>query len=168
MSNRPHWPKRRVIVCDIDNCISLDTHRQYLILPKDQSPYKQDWARYHMYHLACVGDKADFIEELKDDVRRRYDVYFFTAMPEAYRRLRVKWFVKHGKRPSPDHIWMRANYDSRSSVEVKRDMMRRLLGICGQIHMAYDDRLDILNMYASEFGVNTTHRSLDGDGHYND
>jgi len=160
--------KRSVIICDIDNVLSHDAWRRRLIIPVELSVHRHDWARYHAYHLASAMDEANFIPEMASDMRSRYEIYFFTAMPEAYRRVRASWFIKNGKRPSPDHIYMRANDDTRSSVDVKRDMFRRLETKVDRCHIsaAYDDRLDILEMYATEFGIKTIHRSLHEQGHY--
>jgi hypothetical protein len=168
VSNRSHWPKRRIIICDIDNCISLDAWRQQLIIPSGQFDRAHNWSKYHAYHLASAKDEAHFIPEMEDAMRRRTDVYFFTAMPEYYRRLRTNWFIRNGKRPSNDHIYMRANYDMRSSVDVKRDMTKFLIDQLGHhnIYLAYDDRMDVLEMYAKEFGIKPIHRSLHGQGHY--
>lgn len=136
------------------------------MIKQHQPNFEQhNWDRYHEYHLASIHDNADFIFEMKC-IPSAFEVFFFTAAPEAYRELRTKWFATHGYKVNAQTLFMRANYDQRSSVDLKRDMLRELERQRGRgcVRMAYDDRKDIIAMYL-EYGIPATHRALYGDGH---
>lgn len=133
-----------IILCDIDNCISDDLWRHSLI----------DWAqpqgrdRYHSYHAASWRDKARNLSIL------RYPhaaIFFLTAMPEEYRKLREGWLAWHGIHY--ERMLMRTGDHHLDSIALKRNMVRQLRseGIpMGDVVAAYDDRRAVVDMYIAE------------------
>lgn len=154
----------KIVICDIDNCISDDGHRLHLIR---EHPSGLPWAKYHLYHKACIRDKADFIPEIKD---RRYEVHYISGMPEAYRAIRLQWFLQNGKKPGMRQLHLRPN-DAQGIpvVELKRAITIRLLETefsPEDVVACYDDRREIVQMY-SELGLPGVHRAIrDDEFHY--
>ena len=154
----------KIVLCDIDNCISDDGHRVHLI---QDHPSGIDWAKYHAYHKACVRDKADFIPEM--GFPRAYQVHFISGMPEPYREIRLKWFMMHGRKPGPNLLHLRPMSDRRNSVDSKRATVIHLLETRfdpEDIVACYDDRREIVEMY-QELGLPGIHRAIrDDEYHY--
>ena len=148
----------KFIICDIDNCISDDYHRLHLI---QDHPSGIRWARYHMYHKACIQDKADFIKEMQ--YPRSFQIHFISGMPEEYRAIRLKWFMKHGRKPGENLLHLRPTFnDYRPAVEFKRavmiDLLTRLFNP-EDVHACYDDRREIVQMY-NDLGLPGVHRAI--------
>ena len=131
-----------VAFVDLDNCISDDKWRWELFdlhLPIINE-------RYQRYHEACESDlyqNSFIIRELA----QKASIIIATARPESVRiktqRWLNRWRVPHIR------LLMRPNNDHRSSIPLKRDMLRSLPeGF--KVRYAIDDRIDILDMYADE------------------
>lgn len=155
----------KIVLCDIDNCIADDGHRIRLI---QDHPSGILWAKYHLYHMACLGDKADFIPEMSD---RRFDVYYISGMPEAYRPVRMRWFFQNGKRPDKKRLHLRRDQDTGvPAVEIKRRILIDLLTRefnPEDVVACYDDRREIVQMY-NDMGLPGVHRAIrDDQVHYN-
>lgn len=147
----------KIIISDVDNCISDDGHRVHLI--KDH-PSGIQFAKWHLYHLACVDDKADFDPRMGDP---EYETHYLTGMPEAYRQYRLAWFIKHGKTPGVRNLHMRGNEDFRRNVEVKHDMIVNLINSWAfdveDVIACFDDRREVVQMY-NELGLPGVHRAI--------
>jgi len=137
---------------DIDNCISDDTWRRHLILPRPEDGSNPP-SRFHEYHCKAHWDAIRNKEHLRDDLAKDSHLIIVTARPIQYRPWLDIWLRKHALYPM--HILMRNNHDCRPSVLVKRDMVSWLLDPNmyavekEQITEAIDDRLDIVEMYRS-------------------
>lgn len=143
----------KVLIFDLDNCISHDEWRIKFIRWKEPT----NWHRFDQYHRMSVGDAPGNLHLFKPHLHN----VFFTARPEFYRAHTEHWFRKHNVQMA--HLFMRENNDDRGSVEIKMDMLDRLLtsGIAAlnQIACAYDDREDIIAAYLAA-GVNAERRWL--------
>jgi hypothetical protein len=135
-----------MVICDIDNVLADDGWRRKRIAWDCDDLVR----RFHQYQLACRFDRARNLHLIQNGE----PVALFTAQPEAYAELRRDWCARRGIRPAV--IYHRTNNDLRGSVAVKRDMARRLLREFDlrtrDVVAAYDDRVDIVTMYRTEFG----------------
>lgn len=148
-------PPRRVIICDLDNCLVDDSHRLRFI----------DWGRsvaegrYDAYHAMCVFDpppNEELMEKLvATEHAWRADIVFLTARPAKFRDSTLAYLRAHGL--SRAMLMMRGDTDHRSSLELKREMLAHLLNPNNvgyeQVIAAYDDRQDIVDMYTAA-GIN--------------
>ncbi len=136
---------RKVVIFDIDNCLSDDSWRIRLI--NWQEPDLQ--LRYHAYHCGLVLDKPANLHVLEQWAECR--IALLTACPVRYRALREAWLREHGVRF--DWLLMRNNNDHRKSVAVKRTQYLWLTSgeydgvTSADVIAAYDDREDVLDMY---------------------
>jgi len=132
-------------IVDLDNCVSDDHWRLELInleLPVINDRYKL----YHEYcHLDTPGESRDYVLELA----KRYKLIVFTSRPEAVRSKTLHWLEKWNIPTT--QLFMRYDNDHRSSVLIKRTMLRmaRQYHNCN-VQFAIDDRQDILDMYLAE------------------
>lgn len=137
-----------MIICDIDNVLADDAWRIPFIDWQEPDAFK----RFHEYHLCCMMDAASNL----DLVETAEDVVLITAQPEYYRRKRLSWLRSVGIRWT--EVLFRADNDHRGSVDVKRDAVRRIEQLGGDlahVTIAIDDRSDVLAMYREEFGFRT-------------
>jgi hypothetical protein len=152
----------KVVVFDIDNCISDDRHRLKLIDWNELDPIK----RYERYHAACHNDKVANKEEIEPFVRESDRVVFITGRPEKFRQMTSAWLHANGF--TVFTLFMRDNGDARSSVHVKETVVR---GLCNykinisDIVAAFDDRPEILGMYSS-FGIPARHLCVHNEDAY--
>lgn len=141
-----------VVIFDLDNCVSDDSHRIPLIDWSKSTPEE----RYAAYHEACHLDKAANVRLVQANVSAGHMIVFMTARPVTVRAKTEAWIqtVLGAKRFT---LMMRNVGDHRKSVEVKRDMLLALPEYDMSVEcvaVAYDDRQDVLDMYAS-YGINT-------------
>jgi hypothetical protein len=133
-------------IFDCDNVLADDSWRIPLINWKQPS---MD-LRYRPYHLASAFDEPGNRKLLKRLLTEQ--VLIFTAMPEEYRVLRQLWF--NHRRIGYNRIYMRPDGNHEPSVSLKRWMLYQAyqdFGIGPQhIAIAYDDRPDVVEMYAEE------------------
>lgn len=144
-----------IIILDLDNCIANDEWR----IPKIQWQFPDAMRRYHSYHsLSCLDEvgNQDLIEESK-----KHEIFIFTARPNLYRPQTEEWLKRKGIEYKD--LFMRENYDPRNSVILKRDMLHQLVAYHNKeyedILCAYDDRIDIVDMYKKE-GIKAQIRSI--------
>lgn len=134
--------KGKVAIIDLDNCISDDHWRTHMFELE-----KQDVdARYRNYHQHCGLDEIGNVYTIAQ-LLKHHNIYIFTARPEAYREMTIKWLEHNGV--AWEKLFMRGNNDHRCSVEVKRNMLNSLPDKSSVV-TAIDDRSDILAMYADE------------------
>ena len=135
MKNKP------VVIYDLDSCVSDDRWRLHL-LPD-----------YDTYHFFCPND-APANKEIWPKNLDEFAPIIITARPEKFRVFTEKWLKEHGFLYV--EMYMRDNDDLRSSPDLKRSAVKKLLDeyYDPKILMAYDDRDDVLAMYKT-LGINT-------------
>jgi len=146
-ATRRHHGVPHMIILDLDNCISNDQWRRQTI---DLSlPIPEPWDIYHsLFCFDEVGNKA--LCELIASGALGHCTAIFTARPERHRAGTIEWIEKVAGIPrSMFSLHMRPDGDTRSSVELKRDMLRNLYNR-NRVSVALDDRRDVLAMYEAE------------------
>lgn len=130
------------IVLDLDNCIADDQWR----IPKINWQKKDPMDRYHEYHSLSGFDRAgnkDLFQKTK------HDIIILTARPVHYAPITMEWLNRQHIKPFA--LVMRNNDDHCPSVELKRKQMGWLMHLYGvnhkDIECAYDDRMDVVEMY---------------------
>jgi len=124
------------IIVDLDNCISDDEWRMNLIDEEN---------KYDSYHAACIDDKPDNLNILKGT---KY-IVIFTSRPEAYRQQTKNWLIKYNIKY--DLLIMRPTGNHMKSVDLKRFLLHKIFEQgTKEISCAYDDRMDVVEMYKSE------------------
>lgn len=142
---------KRIVIFDIDNCISNDEWRWFAIKDdKDVENIKEaggDWhtQKYFNYYQLAGFDQFQnrpFIEKHKED-----KIIFITARSALFGSVTQFWLHVH----NINYVWlaMRAPNDCRNHVDVKQNL---LVEVCKNfskedICMAYDDRQEIVDMY---------------------
>jgi hypothetical protein len=139
----------RIVIWDLDNCLSDDGLRIPLIDWRAADPDE----RYRAYHAACGDDfpnprAREMFDEWRDEGA---DPVFVTGRPEAVRRATEAWLRFHLGVSAP-RLFMRPNGDRRGSVQLKRDIVTREIDRKAVV-MAYDDHAGILQMYRDELGL---------------
>lgn len=142
-------------IWDLDGCLSDDTARIPLTMYGWQA-----------YHAACGSDPVRAAEaELMVAWRLRsphHRVAIFTGRPKSALVRTVEWLKRHDLFPYIDMMRFRREGDTRSSVDVKREMYERLMdgyrlfdghpSIVRQVSFAVDDRSDIITLW-TELGI---------------
>lgn len=140
-----------ITIIDLDNCISDDRWRKKFILPLKEG--ETQWKRHLDYHTMCHLD-----EFVNVDIITPHLVNFvvFTGRSDDCRDMTVDW-MKRKKIPQPFGLFMREVNDHRPAVDVKRDMLAKLRMFGHNPIRAFDDCMDICEMYIAE-GVKHVHR----------
>lgn len=136
---------RDYAIFDLDNCISDDGWRHKHI----------DWfcanldARYKKYHELSPFDRAANMGRVDAHIQQRHGIIVFTARPVSMHNATMHWLNMFGVQPKA--LIMRNHGDHTPSVHLKRKMLGMLtlydVELDRVVH-AYDDRQDIVNMYA--------------------
>lgn len=135
-----------MIILDLDNCISNDQWRRQTI---DLSlPIPEPWDMYHALHFFDAPGNTWLIELVASGALGHCTA-IFTARPEKHRGSTLEWLARAGIVSSMFSLHMRPDGDKRSSVELKRAMLRDLHNR-SRVLAAFDDRRDVLAMYAEE------------------
>lgn len=134
----------KVVIFDLDNCISDDRWRRHHIKRQDV-PARN---RYHDYHSLMGFDCPRNLHLLLKHGDAQ--IVIFTGRPEAYRAVTLEWL--HRNNINFKMLFMRANFDHRPNPEVKRRHLKALLLSVWKedIVCAYDDRLDVVEMYREQ------------------
>lgn len=149
------------VIFDLDNCISADDWRIKFI---DWTPGLTPDERYRPYHQRCYGDEPRNMDVVLNHYQHGEQPIFFTARPEEVRAMTQTWLlgVLRGVGIPTDSIpfivLMRQEREFVGSVELKAAMLRRFradIGVNDSVVAAYDDRLDVVQMYSAA-GVNST------------
>lgn len=143
---------RKIAIFDLDNCLSDDSWRVAKIdfgLPIQ--------TRYDRYHDACGSDTAKNVDVVRNCTRDGFEIFYSTSRPQKVRENTREWLKANGL-PTTG-LWMRADGDFQSTVALKESILNSILSfgdplnpVCpdvteGVVH-AYDDRDDVLAMYA--------------------
>jgi hypothetical protein len=139
---------KRIVICDLDNCISDDGWRMGLINWDEEVPEK----RYAAYHAICWQDKPNLahLERLQVVAFHADTIAFVTSRPEEFRSVTYNWIVQNCKLPACKTVWlmMRSNNDHRSSAAIKSEVASKFIADGHSIVAAFDDRDDVLTAYA--------------------
>jgi hypothetical protein len=160
-------PNDKLVIFDLDGCISDDRWRRCLIEP---SAIGEQVDNYGAYHDKICEDTV--IEGsrilLKNYIAAGVFPIFITARPTSVRASTEKWIKDSlGLTLSSDYwMFMRAEGDYRSSVDIKREVIKLVQAEAAKsqrtIIAAFDDRTDIVDMYFAE-GVIHSYK-LDEEG----
>jgi hypothetical protein len=131
------------VILDLDNCIADDAWR----VPHINWQKKDPLERYHEYHSLSAFDAVGNADLFAG---HHHEVIVFTARPVLYSAVTQEWLRRNGV--PVKHLIMRNLGDHRPSVELKRHMLHWLPELYdvpwGEIVAAYDDRPDVVAMYA--------------------
>lgn len=141
-------------IIDLDNCISDDRHRRRFLKAKD----------YDTYHNLCFDDELDWNYKLHGAFPE--NVLIFTGRPIDCYSDTMAWFKYYGLIDNIAHIFMRPTKNYQSQFILKEEYLKiiqsPIYGIkLDQILMAYDDRLDVLNVYSKIYNIPTTHKYIE-------
>jgi hypothetical protein len=122
-----------ITILDLDGCISDDRWRRSFI---DRE--RGEWDQYH-----CLA----YLDQMVNRCFLPNDATFAicTGRPEKYRSDLNKWLERNIL--GVHYCLMRKNDDLRSAVLIKQDMVEQIRRAGHTIVRAYDDRLDICQMY---------------------
>lgn len=121
----------RLLIFDLDNCLSDDQWRHHLIIEGD----------YHAYSSAAWADQ--FHSPHRSFFVGGYTIVICTGRSDRYRELTVKWLTKWQVPWSI--LLMRPEGDNRPSAELKPELLSCVNK--SWIQIAYDDRDDVLFAY---------------------
>lgn len=166
--------RQRILVWDVDNCISDDAHRMHLMPAhaRHHSTCKSKRGYYeaslppltdedfHRYHIYCVHDPFENYEEFFDSIVGAVPrLLFVTAMPQAYASLRHWWLQWHLPKHCRYELLMRPDGDHSCSTELKPRMLQRWFTNMHrdpeEVECAFDDRQDVLDAYEAQFNIPT-------------
>lgn len=151
-----HYRLSQVAIFDLDGCVSDDEWRLGLI--KDGARDGDAHDKFEDYHLHLLNDRPlnCGAELLRLAVRTGVKIVFITARPENHYLNTKLWFEKRfGFVEKVEYLlYMRLKGDTRTSVELKRDAIRKVKsearGNGMEIVAAFDDRQDVIEMYQEE------------------
>lgn len=126
-----------MIILDLDNCVSDDSHRIDILATKPRND-----AVWDAYHGRCLLDKP----ANKAVWENRSDIIILTGRPNDYFLHTKAWCEMHGLK----FYWiiMRHVGNVQSASELKKHWASYLLKTSGvHIDIAYDDRPDIIDAY---------------------
>lgn len=125
----------KIILLDLDNCISNDLWRVPMIKHDAKDPY-------HLYHMRAIYDEMGNAFLL----RTSHKIVIVTGRPNRYRDLTMKWLTKQGI--GPQAVLMREDGDHRPAAQSKTDLvMNYILQTNHAIMHAFDDRQDVIQAY---------------------
>jgi len=126
-------------IFDLDGCISDDRWRRDLM-------QKVKWDDYHK----CLSEDGPInMDIVADCVERGLQILFVTARPNKYRNITNEWLIEH--LPISYERWslyMRPDGNEMKSPELKKHLIDNSGIGWTNIAEAYDDRADVLQMYA--------------------
>jgi hypothetical protein len=159
---REHFQSGRIpcSIFDLDGCVSDDRWRLAFI-DEEKSGYE----KYEQYHAGMGADDPfdhakELIQQLRDKGRK---IIFVTARPVKWAAYARQWIERQLGIPAKEFIlYMRPTDDERGSVDLKRDIVSKLLLNKDLLILtAYDDRLDVVKMY-QELGISAGVMNADG------
>lgn len=155
--------EQKLVIFDIDGCISDDEWRLNLIKPDGSD-------RFSEYHALARDDAALMAGDitLKKHIASRHCVVFITARPNSIRKLTNDWIRL--KFPNCNFVLFMREEDQEGigSVDLKKGILSNVLESKqpGQeIIAAYDDRPDVVLMYL-QFGIQASILDKDGLSEY--
>lgn len=142
------------ILCDIDGTIADDKERLYIVKEARADGQEPNWDLYHeasQYDVPMAN-----IRKLVWQLSRFSSIAFVTARPEKWRELTQTWLSKVLLHTQIDfQLYMRADDDLRSSVEVKRDILLNEFDLKGRkVWLAIDNHPANVDMFRAN-GIET-------------
>lgn len=129
------------VILDLDNCISNDLWR----IPHIQMQHSDLTRRYHDYHSLSAFDEVGN----HDLFETPHKIAILTGRPAHYKTQTIVWLVNN--HIAFDHLIMRNNEDHSPSAVLKQKQLGWLIEYYdvrkSDIVAAYDDRLDVVEMY---------------------
>ena len=143
----------KYVIFDLDNCLADDRARIPLIKWQESHPDK----RYADYHRNVSNDPVGNLEVFESAVLCGWAPIFMTARPHTVgasdvRGQTLEWLERNLRVHNPI-LMMRNNGDNRPSAELKREQLTHLSTWdvnLTEIACAYDDRLDVVEMYRAK------------------
>lgn len=116
-----------------------------------------DWVQekrtdYDVYHDLVLEAPPNqwVIDELHQHWDRGHDIYLITVREQRYYAKTAEWMVKHSV---PYHrLVMRRSGDTRSTLDVKRDLIQGVLDEGKRITLSYEDNPELIPVW-KEFGI---------------
>lgn len=139
----------KVSIFDLDNCISNDSWRKDIIDFKNEAAHNERWHEYHSLSNLDKYENSHMVDQEADEDNK---IVIITGRPERYRNQTIGWLNAHSI--NYFSLLMRDNKDKRSSVEVKKALVKAFIidNHPVDVQVAYDDRQDIVDMY-KEIGI---------------
>lgn len=143
MSDSSIIRRPRAALVDLDNCISHDSWRQHLCEMHHPQPNDRYWA----YHEECHHDLF-MNRSIIDMLKRDYAIIIATSRPERVREKTEVWLRNNGI----GHVMclMRPDDNQEPSTILKARHLDAARKAGFYVHVAIDDRVDVLEMYADE------------------
>jgi len=141
---------RKLVVFDLDGCISDDRHRLHL-RPEDP---KGDWLPYHN---AAPLDEPRNVDEVQGYINSGHRIWIITSRPVMFVAETRQWLAKRFGLAAADFLLtMRPGGDARPSPGLKAGLLAKAMTDMAMtlmarqaIVMAHDNRQDILDAYAA-------------------
>ena len=130
---------RKIIICDIDDCLSKVTRRKKYL--GDHTP---DW---HKFHNAVMEDECNsWCKEIIDAmVIRGYGIILVTSRPEKVREKTKRWLKKNFV--IYKELYMRPDDDKRDSSEVKEGIYMKHIFDKYKVLFVLEDRKKNVDMW---------------------
>lgn len=131
-------PKKRVVIFDLDGCLSDHRHRLHLAHQK----------KYDEYHSLCKYDAAMNKRVLEYYVHHiDFHIVFLTGRNERWRLETAHWIMLNlGMTADEYRLFMRPDGDKTPAPEFKLRVVTDELEF-NEVYAAYDDRDDIIAAY---------------------
>jgi hypothetical protein len=134
-----------VALWDLDNCLADDGWRIPFVDWTKSDPNK----RYDPYHIRCGNDEPGNWSMFAA-VSKMAQPIFTTARPESVRFTTKLWIGRKLHCPVDfSTLLMRPSDSHLPSAQLKRAMAERVLAHGHNVVAAFDDRLDVVEMYRS-------------------
>lgn len=131
---------KKFVIVDIDGTLSVPN-------PERMKYAHVDWEAF--YADSFDDDPIKEMVDLVKHLNRKYEVVYCTARSERARVKTLNWFDKHELTYENRNILMRPNFDERSSVEIKLDLLKWRGIKVNQIALMFDDHNAIVRVFRS-------------------
>ena len=131
---------KKYIIVDIDGTLAVPN-------PERMKHAHVDWEAFYAdsFDDEPIKEMVDLVKHL----HRKYEVVYCTARSERARVKTLNWFDKHELTYENRNILMRPNFDERSSVEIKLDLLKWRGIKVNQIALMFDDHNAIVRVFRS-------------------
>lgn len=137
---RGNMSKQKAVVFDLEGTLSDHSNRLHFLENGD----------YDSYNHFFQDDKPnqDMVDLMKKWHKKGYHILLVTAKSIAYGSIVDEWLTEYNFRGLFTQLYFRKENDNRRSVEVKKDIFKKLMSEY-DIVMSYDDRLENVDMLQS-------------------
>lgn len=131
---------KKFVIVDIDGTLSVPN-------PERMKHAHIDWEAFYAdsFDDEPIKEMVDLVKHL----HRKYEVVYCTARSERARVKTLNWFDKHEIPYGNRNVLMRPNFDERSSVEIKLDLLKWRGIKVNQIALMFDDHNAIVRVFRS-------------------